>query len=390
MRLLSIFVKSMKEHLRDPLVLSLSLAFAPFFVILYGMFFPSTSTTFSLLVENRDRALQIDDGTWLSCGDDIVQSLRELTYANNGDPILEVEITSDRETAEGRISDRRAHALLVLPEDLSSSVWQARSDEGWVPAEVTFIGDLTSQPYVITAVMANAVVDEYIQQVTGQLRPIQIVEIPLGASAERSEFEIYVPGLFIFAVVMLIFQASMVIAREVESGTLRRLQVSHMTAFDYLGGSTLALVVIAIVQVLLTFFTAEAMGFRSHGSLWLAILIGFLTSLSIIGTGLIVACVSKNVSQAFIIANFPMTLFMFFSGAIYPVNSVPLFTLGERTISLFDALPPTHAVVAMNKVFTLGAGLEGILFELGALALLSLLYFGLGVWLFSRTQLKPQ
>ncbi len=389
MRLLSIFAKSMKEHLRDPLVLSLSLAFAPFFVLLYGLFFPSYSTTFILLVQNHDRTVQMADGSWLSCGDDIIQALEGVTHAS-GNPILDVEQITDRAAAERRIHDRDADALLILPEDLSNSIKETVLGNQPEPSEVIFIGDLTSQPYIIAAVMANATLDEYIQEATQQPGPVSITEIALGVSAERSEFEIYVPGLFIFAVVMLIFQASMAIAREIESGTLRRLQISGMTALDYLGGTTLALIVIAIVQVLLTFFCAEAMGFRSHGALWLAILIGILTSLSVIGTGMIVACISKTVSQAFIIANFPMTLYMFFSGAIYPVNSIPLFTIGERTISLFDILPPTHAVVAMNKVFTLGAGLEAILFELGALTFLSVLYFAAGVWLFNRTQLKAQ
>jgi len=389
MRLLSVFVKSMKEHLRDPLVLSLSLAFAPFFVMLYGMFFPSESTTYVLLVQNNDVAVQMVDGTWLSSGDDIVETLESMSYSG-GSPLLDVEQIADREQAEKRIYDRDAHALLVLPEDLSRSIMETAFGQQWEPSEVTFVGDLTSQPYIIAAVLADAALDEYLQQATQQSRPVRIAEIALGVSAERSEFEIYVPGLFIFAVVMLIFQASMVIARDIESGTLRRLQISRMSAFDYLGGTSLALILIAIVQVLLTFLAAEVMGFRSHGALWLAILIGIITSLSIIGTGMIVACLSKSVSQAFIIANFPMTFFMFFSGAIYPVNSIPLFTLGARMINLFDILPPTHAVVAMNKVFTLGVGIEGIVFELCALSVLSVLYFVVGLWLFNHTHLKAQ
>jgi ABC-2 type transport system permease protein len=389
MRLLSVFIKSIKEHLRDPLVLSLSLAFAPFFVLLYGMFFPSETTTYVLLVENNDTPVHMTDGTRLACGEDLVEALESMTYAG-GNPILEVDLISDRDSAERRIYDRDAHALLILPEDLSSSILETAEGRQSEPAEVTFSGDLTSQAYIIAAVMADAALDEYIQVATGHSPAIRIDEVALGVSSERSEFEIYVPGLFIFAVVMLIFQASMAIAREIENGTLRRLQISRMTALDYLGGTTLALIVIAIAQVLLTFLAAEAMGFRSHGALWLAILIGILTSLSIIGTGMVVACLSRNVSQAFIIANFPMTLYMFFSGAIYPVNSIPLFTIGERTISLFDALPPTHAVVAMNKVFSLGVGIDGIAYELIALALLSILYFAVGVWMFNRTHLKAQ
>lgn len=389
MRFLSVFIKSMKEHLRDPLVLSLSLAFAPFFVLLYGMFFPSETTTYVLLVENSDIPVQMTDGTSLACGDDLVEALEGISY-QGGNPILDVDLVYDRESAERRIYDHDADALLIIPEDFSSSILETAEGRQSEPAEVTFSGDLTSQAYMIAAVMADAALDEYIQAVTAHPSPVSISEVALGVSSERSEFEIYVPGLFIFAVVMLIFQASMAIAREIENGTLRRLQISRMTALEYLGGTTMALIVIAVAQVLLTFLAAEAMGFRSHGALWLAILIGILTSLSIIGTGMMVACLSKSVSQAFIIANFPMTLYMFFSGAIYPVNSVPLFTIGERTISLFDALPPTHAVVAMNKVFNLGVGIDGIIYELTALGVLSVLYFAVGVWMFNRTHLKAQ
>ena len=50
-------------------------------------------------------------------------------------------------------------------------------------------------------------------------------------------------------------------------------------------------------------------------------------------------------------------------------------------------LPPTHAVIALNKIFTLGAGLEDVLFELAVLILLAGLYFGVGVWIFQRTQM---
>ncbi|HEY70006.1 MAG TPA: ABC transporter permease [Anaerolineae bacterium] len=389
MRLVSIFLKSLKEQIRDPLTLSLSLAFAPFFVLLYGLFFPSESTAYSLLVLNHDAGAQIVDGSRQDYGEEILRAMAELAYADERQ-MLEIEIVDDRASAEQRLRDRDADALLVLPEALSQTIWEASQGRETAIAEVIFIGDLTSPKYLVAAVMANAVLDEHIHEATAQVRPITITEIPLGASAERSEFEIYVPGLIIFAVVMLIFQASMTIAREIESGTLRRLEFSRMKAFDYIGGTTLALLAIALIQVLLTFFTAEALNFRSQGALWLAVLIGALTALSIIGAGMIVACLSKSVSQAFIIANFPMALFMFFSGAIYPVHNPTLFTIGERTIGIFDTIPATHAVVAMNKVFTLGAGLGEIGYELGMLLMLSLLYFVAGIWLFRQTQLKSK
>ena len=55
---------------------------------------------------------------------------------------------------------------------------------------------------------------------------------------------------------------------------------------------------------------------------------------------------------------------------------------------LYDILPTTHAVAALNKILTLGASLNDVFFELAALTLLSVLYFVIGVWMFTRFHLQ--
>ena len=63
---------------------------------------------------------------------------------------------------------------------------------------------------------------------------------------------------------------------------------------------------------------------------------------------------------------------------------------GEEERALMALLEP-HAettVVALNKVLTMGAGLGDVMYELAALLILSVVYFAVGVWLFSRTHLR--
>jgi ABC-2 type transport system permease protein len=187
---------------------------------------------------------------------------------------------------------------------------------------------------------------------------------------------------------MLIFLASMSVAREIETGTLKRLQLTPVSSVDIMGGITAALVLIGVVAIGLAFLVAVLCGFRSQGPLWVAILVGAMTSVSVIGLGMVVASFTRTVSQAFIVANFPMAMMMFFSGVIYPLPKVTIFTVGARQIGLYDILPPTHAVVALNKVLTLGAGLSEVAYELSALTILSILYFAVGVWLFKRYHLR--
>jgi len=45
-------------------------------------------------------------------------------------------------------------------------------------------------------------------------------------------------------------------------------------------------------------------------------------------------------------------------------------------------------VVALNKVLSLGAGLDEVAFELVAMTVLSVLYFMAGVWLFKHRHLS--
>jgi len=396
MRFWNVFRKTVREQKRDLWVLALSLAFAPLMVLLYWLFTGGNATTsYGVLVIDQDVGFTLPDGTLLEAGKEVIQAMQDLTF-KDGSPILQVELASERSSAEKQLREREAAALVIIPADFSQVVAEtpkmvsaeAQKGKSFPNTSVEFIGDLTNPYYTVAAVMAMTAVDGYAMTATKDYRPIALVETPLGDSAARSEFEMYVPGLFVLAVIMMLFQAAMSVAREIEGGKLKRLRLTPMRAFDLLGGLTAWLLIVAVIEVLVTFAVATALGFRSQGDLWIAVLVGVITSFSIIGIGLIVASFSKTVSQAFVIANFPFGILMFLSGAALPVPMGTLFTLGGRDFNFADLLPPTHAVAALNKVFTLGAGIQEVWFELIALFLLSLLYFGLGIWLFRKMHLK--
>jgi ABC-2 type transport system permease protein len=388
MRFWSVFRKTLREQKRDLWVLGLSLAFAPLMVLLYWMFTGGNATTsYGILVINQDAGAILPDGTNFQAGKDVITQMEQLTFKDES-PILRVKQIQVRELGEAQLRERKAATMVIIPPDFSQVIAQASERTSTPSTVVEFVGDLTNPYYTVAAVMAMTAVDGYAVLAAEDYRPIKLIETPLGDSAARTEFEMYIPGLLVLAVIMLLFQASMSVAREIEGGTLKRLRITHMTAFELLGGTTLWLVLVAIIEVWVTFAVAVVLGFRSQGALWIAVLVGIFTSFSIIGVGMIVASFSKTVSQAFVIANFPFGLFMFLSGAAFPIPIGTLFTLNGHEFSFADLLPPTHAVNALNKVFTLGAGLEEIAFELIALIVLSLLYFGLGVWLFRRMHMK--
>jgi ABC-2 type transport system permease protein len=386
MRLWYVFLKTCREMSRDWWMLGLTLAFAPFFVYLYWLFAHGGSTTYGVIVVDHDREAALP-GSDLQVGQDISQAIESITYAD-GNPLLKAVPVEDDDLVGRMLRDRKATAFIIIPEDFSETLAVMRSGDRSVSTSITFGGDLTNPYYTIAASLALTAVEAYTQEVSGQKPLIEYIEQPLGDSAARTEFELYTPGIIIVAAILLVFMAAMVVAREVEADTINRMRITPMTSFDLLGGITLALLLVGVISVLLTFWCAVSLGFRSQGPIWVAILIGSLTSLSIIGIGLIVAGFSKTVSQAFVIANFPLGFLMFLSGAIFPLPKIVLFTIGTIEVGLYDLLPPTHAVVALNKILNLGTGLGEVTYELFALASLSIAYLAIGVWLFRRTQMQ--
>lgn len=384
----NIFIKCAREQKRDLWVLGLSLAFSPLFVFIYWLMTSAGgSTTYGVLIINQDTGVMTRQAALLQSGKELVDRMRSFSY-ENGSPLLRLIEAGDRASAETRLRNREASILIIIPADFSSVVDGMAGKKVNTSTSLEFVGDLTNPSYTIAAVSAMTVVDQYLQERSGEIRPVSLIETPLGASSARTEFENYIPGLFIFAVVLMVFQAAMMLARESEGGKLIRLRLAGITSVELLGGISAWLVVVTVVSVALTYVTALICGFRSQGPVWLALIISIITSFSIIGVGLIVASFAKTVSQAFVIANFPLGFLMFLTGAIFPLPRTILFTLSGHGIALNDLLPPTHAVIALNKIFTMGAGLTDIGFELTALVLLTILYFGIGVILFQRLNLR--
>ena len=381
MKALAIFNKTLREASRDRLIVVLTLAFAPFFVLLFWLAIPAATPSYRVGLIDGDQGVVLADGTRLDAGKDLAGAIRAM-LDGNGRPVLDVVPVSGREEGLALLERREVTALVELPADFSTAIAAARSGgSAGVATTLRITGDLTSPSYAVAAMLAGAALDQTVQQATGHPSPVRVSEEPLGGSASRTEFELYVPGIIVFAVILLLFYAAMAVARDVEARTLRRMQLTRMTSFDYLAGTSAVLVIIALVGVALTFGLATLLGFTSRGPLWVAFLVTGATAVSVIGVGLMVAAFSKTVAQAFVIANFPLGVLMFFSGSMFPMPKLTMFTLAGHSIGPFEMLPPTHAVAALNKVFTLGAGLGDVAFELGAVLLLSAVYFGIGVLL---------
>jgi ABC-2 type transport system permease protein len=356
--------KNLLEVVREPkllaLVVLMPLAFLGILAIGYNV---PMLVTHPLWVINATPA-----------GEGLLADLESQRYAD-GRPVFAVTPTTDAVAAETALKSGAATALLTI----------AETNDG---LNVTVRGDPLSLQFYRASLILDNTFYRTADQLAGRPEVVTVVEQPLFKDGPRSEFDLYAPGMIIFALLLIIPQTAMLVAREIRWNTLRRLRLTPMRAFDLLSGVGLAQIVVAVVMVVLIFLAALAFGFNNQGSLGLAIIVGLAVSFSAIGLGLLVACFVENDSQAINVGSTVTMIQVFLSGSFYQLPPQTVFTLASHQIDLFDIFPATHGFLALQQVLSYGVGLKEIAFRLGATLILSGLYFVAGVVVFQHLQMR--
>ncbi|UCE06781.1 MAG: ABC transporter permease [bacterium] len=386
MRLISIINKSIKEQIRHFWIFILTIFMAPFFVCIYYLINEASKPQYDLLILNQDKGIA-HSSQEINYGNFLIETIKTVV-TDTFDIPLTIKTAADRSGAMNRLKNRKADALVVIPEDFSERVHNLANSNDEKSINIEFIGDLTNINYMISAIWANGIVNEYIFEATQKISPIKVTETGLGISGKVDEFDLYMPGLLILSVIMLMFSASIAIVTEVENKTMIRLKLSKITAFEFLSGVSFVQILVGVISVVLTLMVALWLGFDFVGSLSIATFIVVLTCISIIAFSLIVAAFTKTANEVLIVGNFPLLLFMFFTGAAFPMEGKALFSIAGYPIAIQGLMSPTHSVSALKKVLIMGMGMKDILPEIIVLIVLTMIYFAIGVWAFQRRHMK--
>jgi len=381
-RLSSVIKKSLKEQFRSFWLLVLTISTAPFFVIVYNLISESYAPVYDVVIINRDTEGNLSTAD-SRMGDSLVNFL--LFKENRG---WKISLAESMQEAEALLKSRKADLLVILPVNFSESISGMRLHQagGEVVRDMIleFQGNLTDINYIIASILTYSHIQEYISARTGVKPLFGFIETPLGSSGQLSDFEMAVPGLLIFSIIMLMLTASVAMISEVENRTMIRLKLSKVHTLELMGGITLVQILIGFVSVAMTLALAAFLGFRFQGSFLPVFTVILLTTISIIAFSLFIAAFSKTVTQVLIIGNFPLFLFMFFTGSMFPMQASPWFNAGGYPISLISLMSPTHSVSALNKLLIMRAGWDGIVPELVSLGILCILYFAFGLWTYRK------
>ena len=384
-RLLSLFRKEMTETFRDWKMLSMTLTFAPFFVLLMYAYLGHTTPVYQVAVVNLDEGAETEAGGRFFGGQELFLALRAVR-SPEGNEVLRVRETTAQE-AEGLLESRRADVVVFIPSEFSEALVRFReggSRGSDPPVPVRSRGDPANPDYLMAAVWADVTTMAYVEYAAGLRSPLILQPEAVSDATSLNDFELYVPGLLILSLMMLMFTAAGALIREKDKGTIIRLRLSNLTVPEWLAAVTVTQVILGILALALTYATALSVGYRAHGDVLILLLVGALTAVSMVAVSIPVAAFLRTVFDLVTVGCFPFFILMFFSGGMFPLPGVPLFHLGDRAIELNHILPTTHAITALNRVLSYGAGIGDIFFDLGALLLLTVVYFALGTWIFTR------
>lgn len=378
MKLMAVIRKSFTEQVRQFWILLLTVTMAPFFVGIFYLIYKSTALNLKVSVVNLDRSS--DSGPSADYGKELLLFLGSVK--NDTLPVTFREV-ADRATAEEEVRNKTANAMIIIPEGFSDSIRLKRSgSKVRVPFELS--GNLTETNYMISAILGVTYVSGFINRTTGLEEPYHFIETPSGLSSKLNDFTIAIPGLLVLATIMLMFSGAIAFVAEPEKKTMLRLKLSRVTPLTFIAGITVVQVLVGLVSILLTLGTAYLFEFDFSGSFWLFLLICILTCLSVIGFSLILAGLTRSVNEVLVVGNFPLFLFMFFSGTVFPIQGATLFTLGGYNFTIPGLMSTCHGTDALKQLLIYQAGIADIWQQLVSLTGLTIVYFLIGYLIYRR------
>lgn len=386
MKILSIIGKSIKEQLRSYWILLLTIFMGPFFISVYFLIVESSKSNYRIIIINNDQGITAD-GQDINHGNYLVSSFKDPKTVISENPFI-IRTAENRDESIEKIKDKKADALIIIDSTFSQALEKRKINDTTAMPAFEFMGDLTNTSYLLSAVWANEIINEYALHETNSKSIVKVKETALGTSGEISMFDMVVPGILILSLIMLMFPASIAFVAEVENKTIIRLKLSKLTTTDFLFGAGTVQLLVGIISVLLTLVTAITLGFEYEGSLAVLFVVACLAALSIIAFSLIIAGVTKATSEILVVGNFPMFLFMFFTGAAFPLKSKALFTIAGYPVNLQGLMSPTHAISALNKTLIMDMNITQIIPEIISVIVLIIIYFLIGAVIFKRRHLR--
>ncbi len=378
MKLAASVIKSFKENMRDWKVLALVLLFSPFFLVLIYLLYGHSPATYKIGIVDLDKR---ENSAALA---ERIESIK----GPDDMGLLHIRYIEDVEKIKAEVKEKTIDIGIVIPKNYSDFNTASVLEGTGNSAVVNFYGSMSNARYIIAAVLVADTINTQGIAAADITLPFSINETFVEKNLPLNEFDSSVPGLLSLAVLMILFTATASIVKENDKKTLIRLKLSRLGAFNFLMGICIVQTVIALAALAISYLTALLLGYRPEGSLGSILILGVISSFSIVSISLVVASFLNTVFDVLTVGCFPFFILMFFSGSMLPLPKLTVLTIHGHSLGITDVLPLTHTVNGFNKILNYGAGPKEILFDLIMIVLLTVLYFLTGLVLYQKCKLS--
>jgi ABC-type multidrug transport system permease subunit len=380
-RILALVKKDLKRLIREPAALFMIILFPAMLTLAFGLAFGgiggNQSATYQIGVVNKASTEQ--NQSWAQ------YFLGNLTSVE----ILKIQHHAENETAQTDLVQGKIAAIIIIPENFQQSAdsyWSAPTNPSqWVNTTLQVYVDSGSmfatqaiQPIIQQTLTATV----YGEQTKSLATPIQISSPSLVRASVTTTFEFFAPGLFAFASIFLTMIVAQSFTLDRESGLLRRINVTPTTATEFMSSQVISNMVGALIQAVLVFIMAYAVGYRPKGdvvTLAVASILVLIFSLCNVGFGLITATLAKSSGAATGIAFIFIMPQMFLGTFVGSALSATAQSVGKF-------VPSYYVTDALTSLFLRGAPVSSpaILIDLMVVSAISIVALLAGILLFRK------
>lgn len=202
-------------------------------------------------------------------------------------------------------------------------------------------------------------------------------------AGQGSYIQFLTPGIIAMSVLFTSIFTGIEIIWDRQFGFLKETLVAPVSRFAIMFGRTLGGATVASLQGVIVLAISLLAGFRpvSLSGLFFALIIMILTAILFTALGTAIASVMDDIHGFQLIMNFLIMPLFFLSGAMFPLNGLPVVL---KIIITID--PLTYGVDGLRGALT-GAAHFGLTADFAILFFMAFLLLGIGSYLFSKIQI---
>ena len=185
-------------------------------------------------------------------------------------------------------------------------------------------------------------------------------------------------GMIVLFAIFGLVLSGYVLLGERHAGALQRMLTTTMSRMEIIAGHTLAMFVVAAIQIgLLTACGQLFFGVNYwHAPLAVLVMIASL-ALWVASFGLFISAISRQENQVILYALGSMLILGLMGGAIFPLDIT-----SKTFAAIGHLLPSAWAIDGFQTIALRGMGVASVLFPASILVAYAFIFFGLAVWRF--------